>query len=73
MGSSPTFLETLTPLLEEKSEEEIEEAIDQAFLRQDLEGFLRFHSIREMLEEVEESAEKFLKEEIAERFDYFIE
>lgn len=66
-------LENLAPYLEEKSEEEIEKAIDVAFHYDDVQYGFKFHSIKEMLEELEVAAEEFLKEEIAEKFDYFLE
>lgn len=69
----PQQLEDLAPFLEEKSEEEIKKAIDEAFHYDDPQFGFKFHSIKEMLEELEVAAEEFLKEEIAEKFDCFLE
>ena len=72
-GFISQHLENLAPFLEEKSEEEIEKAIDEAFHYDDVQYGFKFHSIEEMLEELEVKAEEFLKEEIAEKLDYFLE
>lgn len=69
----PQLLEALAPFLDEKSEEEIENAIDEAFHYDDDQYGFKFHSIEEMLEELEEAAEEFLKEEIAEKLYYLLE